>query len=162
VSLELPFSTSEVIPYEWLISAEKIFKSKIIGFVEFTTIIDLEFDVVQQQVKCTEKSTDPSIVLKRVKIFMTPGSHCAMLQGRMAKGIIIEKITLIKTATVNEKREIIESLEYSHCVIDTFAIYGNEAAFSFQYISCSYSYTEFKADGVRVGNATGKIGLSSR
>ena len=88
--------------YDWYISADQIFKSDIEGFEDFARIFKMEFNVARFSRFKESRSFGSATTKQDVKIYMGSGVHCAMIQGRLAKGVTIPKITIKKTATIME------------------------------------------------------------
>jgi hypothetical protein len=70
----------------------------------------------------------------------------------MAKNIIIPKIIVKKISSLMGNIEILETKEFSQCVIQSFSIRGEIVSFSFRYLSYSDSYVDFGEDGAKQGN----------
>jgi hypothetical protein len=143
--------------YDWYISADQIFGSDIEGFEDFARIFKMEFNVAKFSKFNGSRSFDSAMIKQDVKIYMGSGAHCAMIQGRLAKKVVIPKITVKKTTTLMGKIETLETQEFSQCVIMSFSVIGDVVSFSFQYFSCSYTYTEFKEDGSQSGTAVAEV-----
>jgi hypothetical protein len=163
------FFTKDILPkeisdkesaYLWYISADKIFKSNAEGFNDFARIFGIEFYVSRFSLFDGSKSSDSAVAAHDVKIYMEPGIHCAMIQGRLAKGIVIPKITVKKTTFLMGKNETLESKEFSQCVIQSFSSVGDVISFSFRYSSYSDTYTDFDENGTNKGTAATKIDLA--
>jgi hypothetical protein len=146
--------------YDWYISADKIFKSSIEGFKDFSKILGMEFHVSRFSLFDGAKSSDSAVVAKDVNVYMESGVHCAMIQGRLAKGIVIPKITIKKTTFLVGKIEILETKEFSQAVIQSFSIAGDVVSFSFRYSSYSDTYTDFDEKGINKGTAATKVDLA--
>ncbi|MCR5224694.1 MAG: hypothetical protein K6C34_01295 [Alphaproteobacteria bacterium] len=176
--------SNEISPFDWFISADKIFASNVEGFKDYSKFYEMEFRVarsslfdfnrrkdnsdVDWELRMEKdgwfnktKVSDSAIVADDVKIYMAPGRHCAMLQGRMAKGVVIPKITIKKTQYISGEIAVLETKEFLKCVIQSFERKGELVTFTFRYITFSDSYTDFKEDGTKLGNAAAKIDLSS-
>ena len=176
--------SDEISPFDWYISADKIFASNVKGFEDYCKFYDLEFRIarasqfdfsrrkddsnVDWELSMEKegwfnkaKVTDSAVVAEDVKIHMGPGRHCAMLQGRMAKGVVIPKITLKKTQYISGEIAVLETKEFLKCVVQSFERKGELVTFSFRYVTISDSYTDYKEDGTKLGNAAAKIDLSS-
>jgi hypothetical protein len=145
--------------YDLFISADKIFKSSITGLEDFLKIFNMEFGVSRFSLFDGAKSSDTMVLAQDVKIHMNSGSHCAMIQGRLAKGIAIPKITVKKVTLLMEKIECLETIEFSQSVVQSFSIVERGVLFSFRYSSYSYSYKDFKEDGTLRGSAAVAIDL---
>ncbi|MDR0632166.1 MAG: hypothetical protein LBF54_02945 [Holosporaceae bacterium] len=143
--------------YDWWISADQIFKSDVEGLEDFARIFKMEFNVEKISKFKGSRSFDSTMAKQSVKIYMGSGVHCAMIQGRLAKGVVIPKITIKKTTTIMGKMETLEMQEFSQCVIMSFSVVGDVVSFPFQYFSCSYTYTEFKEDGSQSGTAVAEV-----
>ena len=152
--------SDEISPFDWYISADKIFACNVKGFEQYCKFYDLEFRIVRSSLFDKVKVADSAVMAEDVKIHMGPGRHCAMLQGRMAKGVVIPKITLKKTQYISGEIEVLETKEFSQCVIQSFERKGELVTFAFRYTSFSDSYTDFKEDGTKLGNAATKIDLA--
>lgn len=147
--------------FNWLISADKIFSSNIENFQDYSKFLGLEFRINRFSLFDKVKVTDSAVNASDVKIYITPGRHCAMLQGRMSKGVVIPKITLKKTKSIEGKLEVLESKEFSKCTIQSFERLGEIVIFSFRYTSYSDTYTDFKDNGVKIGTAATNVDLAS-
>jgi hypothetical protein len=145
--------------YDLFISADKIFKSNAVGLEDFFRIFSMEFCVSRFSLFDGAKSSDSMVLAHDVKICVASGSHCAMIQGRLAKGVAIPKI-IIKKVMVLEKIECLEAVEFSQCVVQSFSIIERGALFSFRYSSYSYSYKDFKEDGTLRGSAAVAVDLA--
>jgi hypothetical protein len=145
--------------YDLFISADKIFQSNVAGLEDFFKIFSMEFCVSRFSLFDGAKSSDAMVLAQDVKIHMSSGSHCAMIQGRLAKGVAIPKI-IVKKVTLLEKIECLETIEFSQCVAQSFSIVERGVLFSFRYSSYSYSYKDFKEDGTLRGSAAVAIDLA--
>jgi hypothetical protein len=146
--------------YDLFISADKIFKSDVAGLEDFFKIFSMEFCVSRFSLFDGAKSSDAMVLAHDVKIHMNSGSHCAMIQGRLAKGVAIPKIIIKKATLLMEKIEYLETIEFSQCVVQSFSIVERGVLFSFRYSSYSYSYKDFKEDGTLRGSAAVAIDLA--
>jgi hypothetical protein len=146
--------------YDWYISADGIFGGNVNGFENFSKIFGIEFYISRFSLFDGKKSPDSAVSARDVKVYMGSGVHCAMIQGRLAKGIVIPKITVKKTAFLMEKIETLETKEFSQCVVQSFSISGDAVSFSFRYASYSDSYSSFDEKGVNKGKAAAKIDLA--
>jgi hypothetical protein len=146
--------------YNWYISADKIFGSDVEELEDFSKIFGIEFHISRFSLFDGAKSSDSAVSARDVKIYMGSGIHCAMIQGRLAKGIVISKITIKKATSLKGKFEILETKEFSQCVIQSFSIVGDTISFSFRYSSYSDSYSSFDLDGTSKGKAATKIDLA--
>jgi hypothetical protein len=165
--LKNPFFTKDISPeenlessYSWYISADKIFKSNIPGFTDFSRIFGIEFQISRFSLFDGSKSSDTAVAAKDVKIYMKSGTHCAMIQGRLSKGVVIPKITIKKNAVLIGKTETLETKEFSQCVIQLFSVVGDVVSFSFRYSSYSDTYTDFDDAGTNKGTAATQIDLA--
>jgi hypothetical protein len=163
------FFTKDILPeeisdkesaYRWYISADKIFKSGVEEFNDFARIFGIEFLVSRFSLFDGSSSSDSAVAARDVKVYMKSGVHCAMIQGRLAKGIVIPKITIKKTTLLMGKIETLELKEFSQCVIQSFSIVGDMVSFSFRYSSYSDTYTDFDEKGINKGTAATKIDLA--
>jgi hypothetical protein len=145
--------------YNWYISADQIFRSNTEGLEKFSKFFGMEFRISRFSLFDGEKSFDSAVSAKNVKIYMGAGGHCAMIQGRLTKGIVIPKIIIKKTAVLMGKTEILETKEFSKCVIQSFLLIGEVVSFSFRYSSYADSYTDFNEDGTVRGTTASKIDL---
>ncbi|MDR0556000.1 MAG: hypothetical protein LBG20_03270 [Holosporaceae bacterium] len=141
--------------YNWYISADNIFKGKVKGLEDFSQIFVAEFNITKSSP--SERSSNPVMVMKGVKIYMPSGIHCAMIQGRLAKSIVIPKIILKRTSVINGKVEIIDEINFLQCIVVLFAIIGDAVSFCFQYASMSYTHTALRPDGNRAGQAMAEL-----
>jgi hypothetical protein len=82
-----------------------------------------------------------------------------MIQGRLAKGIVITKITIKKALFIMGKIETVQVMEFSNCVIQSYQQKGDIILFTFRYSSYSDSHTEFK-DGTKGGTAATQVDLA--
>ena len=146
--------------YNWYISADKIFKSRVKGLEEFSNFFGMEFNVSRFSVFDRKKSFDTAVLAENIKIYMSAGGHCAMIQGHLTKSIVIPKITIKKTTVLTGKIEILETKEFLKCVIQSFSLTGDIVFFSFSYSSYSDFYTDFNKDGTTRGTAGVKIDLT--
>ncbi|MDR1333610.1 MAG: hypothetical protein LBJ71_00115 [Holosporaceae bacterium] len=169
IKLENPFFAKNLLAegvsnkessYNWYVSADKIFKSNVEGFTDFARILWIEFHVSRFSLFDGTKSSDTAVAAKDVKVYMISGPHCAMIQGRLAKGVVIPKITINKTAVLMGKIEIFEKKEFSQCVIQSFSVAGDVVSFSFRYSSYSDTYTDFDETGTNKGTAATQIDLA--
>jgi hypothetical protein len=154
-------NVNELSNYLWIVSADAVFKSNIEGFKDYAKILGMEFNVLRISSFDGAKTADSAVAACDIKIYIHSGAHCAMLQGRMAKGIIIPKITIKKVAMLSEKFEELEKKEFSKCVIQSFYRVGELVIFTFRYSSYSDSYTEIEKDGTKSGTAAIKVDLVS-
>ncbi|GHT97868.1 hypothetical protein FACS1894126_2690 [Alphaproteobacteria bacterium] len=145
----------------WLISADKIFSSEIEGLKEFARFWDIDFAVTRFSLFDGAKSSDSAVCAKDVKIYMPPGRSCAMLQGYLANGKEISKITIKKVKPISGKFEALEEKEFSKCIVQSFERRGDMAAFGFRYSSYSDSYTDFKEDNSKLGTSATKVDLAT-
>ncbi len=149
--------------FMWLISADKIFSSKIQEtkdkkeYTNFAQIYHIEYEIYKSFLYNQTKTAESSVYAKEVHIYMPPGSHCAMLEGRMAKSIIIPQITIHKVRNINGKLSALEKKEFKQCVINSFGLRDSIIGFSFRYTSLNDSYTKFNLDGSQGGNAAVQI-----
>lgn len=147
--------------YIWLISADKIFESNIKGFETYSKFLGVKYRISKFSLFDKTKISDSAVTAEDVEIYITPGKHCAMLQGRLAKCTVIPKITLKKVQNISEKLEVLEEKVFSQCVIQSFQESLEIVTFSFRYASYSDSYTDYKEDGVRNGTAAIKIDFTN-
>jgi hypothetical protein len=84
-----------------------------------------------------------------------------MIQGNMANGKEIAKISLKKVLSISAKVEPLEEKEFSKCIIQSFERKGEIAAFTFRYNSYSDSYQDFKKDGMKLGKSATKVDLTT-
>lgn len=147
----------EISPFDWYISADQIFASNVEGFENYSKIFSLEYRISRSAVFDKVKVADSAVMAEDVKIYMGPGRHCAMIQGRMAKGVVIPKITVKKTQYISEELAVLETKEFSKCVIQSFERKGELVTFAFRYASYSDSYIDYKDDGTKGGNAATQI-----
>ncbi|MBO7454730.1 MAG: hypothetical protein K5766_02945 [Alphaproteobacteria bacterium] len=139
--------------YKWLISADKIFSSKIEKFTDFAELYHIEYMIYKSFLYDQTKTAESSVYAKEVHIYMSPGIHCAMLQGRMAKSVIIPKITINKVKHIEGKLSILEKKEFKQCMINAFGLRDDTIGFSFRYTSLNDSYNKFNPDNTSAGNA---------
>ncbi|MDR1561392.1 MAG: hypothetical protein LBS23_03495 [Holosporaceae bacterium] len=150
---------NELPPYMWFISADSIFKSNVTEFKDYARIFGIEFCISRFSLFDGSKSSDSAVTAEDVKVYISSGIHSPMIQGRMAKGVIIPKITIKKVASLSGKLETLENKEFSKCVIQSFSRIGEQIAFTFRYSSYSDSYTDIQVDGTKGGTAATKIDL---
>jgi hypothetical protein len=158
-SVREPLNESSSI-YDWYISADKIFGGGPDGLEDFARIFGIDLHISRFSLFDGAKSSDSAVAARDVKIYMGSGTHCAMIQGRLAKGVVIATITVKKTAILMGKLEILETKEFSQCVIQSFSIVGDTVCFSFRYSSYSDTYAQFGEDGTSKGTAATKIDLA--
>ena len=115
--------------YKWLISADKIFSSKIEKFTDFAELYHIEYMIYKSFLYDQTKTAESSVYAKEVHIYMSPGIHCAMLQGRMAKSVIIPKITINKVKHIEGKLSILEKKEFKQCMINAFGLRDDTIGF---------------------------------
>lgn len=151
--------------FMWLISADKIFSSKIQEtkdkkeYTNFAQFYHIEYMIYKSFLFDQTKTAESSVFAKEVHIYMPPGSHCAMLEGRMAKSVIIPKIVIHKVDNINGKLFALEKKEFNQCIINAFGLKDSMIGFSFRYTSLSDSYAKFKPDGSQEGSAAVQIDL---
>ncbi|MDR2723836.1 MAG: hypothetical protein LBB25_01350 [Holosporaceae bacterium] len=148
--------------YDWYITADKIFRSKVTGLENFAKIYGIKFQISKFSLLNGKKSSDSAMALQKVEVFLESGSHCAMIQGRMAKNAMIPKIIIKKISSSMGKIEILEEKEFSSCVIDEFSITGEIVSFSFHYLVCLDSYTDFHIDGTKYGNVANQVNIADK
>ncbi|MDR1983100.1 MAG: hypothetical protein LBQ08_04900 [Holosporaceae bacterium] len=146
--------------YDWYISADQIFSGDTQGFEKFSKFFGMEFQISRFSLLDGNKISDSAVLAQDVKIYIGPGSHCAMIQGRLANGVVIPKIIIKKITSLMKKLEVIETKEFFQCVIQSFALVGENISFTFRYSSYSDSYTDFSEDGTNLGTAATKIDLA--
>ncbi|MDR2157829.1 MAG: hypothetical protein LBO02_00740 [Holosporaceae bacterium] len=146
--------------YEWYISADKIFHSDVDGLEDFAKFFGMEFHISKFSLFDGIKSSDSAVLARDVKIFIGPGSHCAMIQGRLAKGVAIPKIIVKKTAVLIDKIEALETKEFFQCILQSFSTVGETNSFSFRYASYADNYTDFNEEGKKLGTVATKIDLA--
>jgi hypothetical protein len=146
--------------YDWYISADQIFSSDVDGFENFSKFFGMEFQISRFSLLDNSKVSDTAVLARDVKIDIGSGSHCAMIQGRLAKGVVIPKIIIKKVTSLMKKLESIETKEFFQCVIQSFAVIGENILFTFRYSSYSDTYTDFSEDGTNLGTAATKIDLA--
>ncbi|MDR3186946.1 MAG: hypothetical protein LBT63_00740 [Holosporaceae bacterium] len=158
-------TAKESLRHVWLISADSIFKSELKGFEKYAKISGMELFMSRISLFDGEKTSDSAVSAKNTKIYMLSGVHSAIIQGRMAKKVVIPKISMKKLASLSGSLEVIEEKEFSKCIIHSFSqIFSpdrEEIAFTFSCSSFSDSYTEIKKDGVKGGNAAVKIDFAA-
>ena len=106
------------------------------------------------------KTAESSICSKEVHVYMPTGCHCAMLEGRLAKSVIIPQITIVKTLPINRVISELEKKEFKQCVIHAFGVQDDVIGFSFRYRSFADSYTSYDGAGLQSGNAAVQIDLT--
>lgn len=153
-------SRKECSKYMWLISADKIFSSDVDGFQEYSRLHHINYKIYKSFLFEETRTAESSVYAREVYVYMQPGCHCAMLEGRMAKSVVIPQITIQKTVTLNRKISVLEKKEFKQCVIHSFGIQDDEIGFSFRYRSFSDSYTDYKSDGTQKGSAAVQIDLA--
>ncbi len=139
--------------YDWIISADKIFSSEIEGFTDSARIYHINFMIYKSFLFEESKAAESSICAKDVHIYMGSGCHCAMLEGRMAKAVIIPCITVQKISNINKTTTVLEKKEFKQCVIRSFGVQDDVIAFSFRYRTFSDQYNNYNSKGVQTGNA---------
>lgn len=154
---EEKFEEGGVDEYLWIISADKIFKGAYKDFPDYAKINHISYMMYKSFLYNQTKTAESSVFAKEVHIYMPPGSHCAMLEGRMAKSVIIPTITLQKVIVIDKKYTVLEKKEFKQCVINAFGMQDHLIGFSFRYTSLNDSYTEFKIDGTQEGSAAVQI-----
>jgi len=159
-SSQILLDKEETSSFDWIISADKIFSSSMEGFTDFAKFFNMEFHVSRFSLFDGSKSSDSAVSARDVKIYIGSGRHCAMLQGRMAKGVVIPKITIKKVTRLMGEIATLEVKEFEQCLIQSFSVIGKVSAFSFRYSSYSDSYTDFKEDGTKLGTAATQIDLA--
>ena len=145
--------------YHWLISADKIFSSNIKDFTEFSRFFGMEFGIRRSSIYNEGKHGDSYVCGEEVKIYISPGRHCAILQSRLADKAPIKKIIVKKVASLNQEITVLEEKEYQNCSIQSFERKGENVAFTFRYTAFSDSYTDFKKDGTKLGTSATSIDL---
>ena len=147
----------------WLISSDKIFPD------EFTILSDksekvpcsqlyhLEFMIYRSFLYDQTKTAESSVYAREVHVYMPSGIHCAMLESRMAKAVIIPKITIFKSCTINGTLCALEKKEFSNCVINAFGMKDDLVGFSFRYTSLKDFYVQYKSNGTKDGSASADI-----
>ncbi len=149
----------------WLRSADKIFSSKIQEtkdkkeYKNFAPLYHIEYMVYKSFLYDQTKTAESSVYAKEVHVYMPSGVHCAMLEGRMAKSMIIPQITIHKVRRINGVLTTLEKKEFKQCVINSFGLKDSMIGFSFRYTSLNDSYTKFKPDGSQEGSAAVQIDL---
>ena len=143
----------------WLISADKIFSSEIENYTNFAKLYHIEYFIYKSFLYDQTKTAESSVYAREVHINMQSGVHCAMLEGRMAKSVIIPQITIQKVRFLNKKITILEKKEFKQCVINAFGLKDDLIGFSFRYTSISDSYSKFKPNGTQGGSAAAQIDL---
>lgn len=143
--------------YKWLISADNIFSSEIDKFTNFAELYHIEYIIYKSFLYDQTKIAGSSVYATEVHVYMPPGVHCAMLQGRMAKSITIPQITIQKVQSVNGKLSTLEKKEFKQCIINAFGLRDNTIGFSFRYTSLKSSYNKFNPDNTSAGNAVVQI-----
>lgn len=153
------FANEERDKFMWLISADKIFSSKITDYTDFAQLYHIEYMIYKSFLYDQTKTAESSVCAKEVHIYMPSGSHCAMIEGRMAKSVIIPQITINKVCLINGKNVTLEKKEFKQCVINSFGLRDSMIGFSFRYTSLSDSYTKYKLDGSQEGSAAVQVDL---
>lgn len=143
----------------WLISADKIFSSTIENFTNYAKLYHIEYHMYKSFLYDQTQTAENSVYAKEVHVYMPSGVHCAMLEGRMAKSIIIPQITIQKVGFLSKKIAVWEKKEFKKCVINAFGLKDNVIGFSFRYTSISDSYSKFKPNGSQEGSAAAQIDL---
>ncbi len=154
---EEQFDEKGIDEYLWIISADKIFAGYYKEFPDFARINHISYQMYKSFLYNQTKTAESSVFAKEVHIYMPSGSHCAMLEGRMAKSIIIPTITIQKISVKEQKQTVLEKKEFKQCVINAFAMQDHLIGFSFRYTSLNDSYTKFKEDGTQEGSAATQI-----
>lgn len=147
--------------HDWLISADKIFASNIKGFEDYSKFFGLKYRISKFSLFDKTKVSDSAVNAENVEIYIAPGRHCAMLQGRLAKCTIIPKITLKKVQNISGELTVLDEKEFSQCVIQSYQEELEIITFTFKYTSFSDAYTDHKEDGVKLGTAATKIDLAN-
>ncbi|MDR2107359.1 MAG: hypothetical protein LBO73_02475 [Holosporaceae bacterium] len=153
-----PFD-AKPIKYNWYISSDKVFSSKVDGMTDFAPISGIEFCVSRFSLFDGTASSDSAVAAQDVKVYMESGPHCAMIQSFLAKGEIVPSITVKKTVIMPEKIQPLEEKVFSGCVVQSFALQGEAISFSFRYSSYSDTYTALDDTGAVKGTAAVKVDL---
>ena len=146
---------------DWYISVDKIFSSDTEGLENFAKFYGVKFQISKISSQNRNGNLNSAVALQEVKIYIGSGSHCAMIQGRMAKSVMIPKIVIKKVSLLMGKIDILVEMEFSNCVIQSFSIVGEVVFFTFCYMSCYYSYTEFNEDGTERGSVADQVDSSA-
>ena len=149
----------------WLISADKIFPHEFTIFTDKSEkvpcfqLYHLEFMIYKAFLFDQTKTAESSVYAREVHVYMPSGIHCAMLESRMAKAIIIPKITIFKSCTINGDLCALEKKEFNNCVINAFGMKDDLMGFAFRYTSLKDFYIQYKPDGTKEGSASTDIDL---
>ena len=146
--------------YKWLISSDKIFSSKIEKFTNCAEFLYMEFQVARFGTFEGNKFAESIVSANDVKIYMRPGSYCAAIQGKMAAGTVISKITLQKIVSNFSAVVVLEEKTFSSCVIQSFSRIKETVCFSFRYASYSDSYTDYGGDGSKIGTSAVNVDVT--
>lgn len=152
-----PYEYSESDDYTWLISADKIFSGPITAFENFAEIYDLEFVVKEYSIVDGPKFADSLIQACDVIIEMPFGTHCPILQSRLAGRTVIKKLLINRVIKANKQPVPCEELVFEQVTIQSFMLNGKKVKFSFRYNSYSYSCTDLKIDGTKRGTTAVSI-----
>ena len=146
-------------PAEFLISADDIFSSKIKGYEKFAAILHTSNAFSRSVMYNGNKITEATLNAEELKVEMLQGCHCAMLLGRLAKSVVISKITILSTQLIKGKRIELYKKEFSKCVLQTYSEQDDICSFSARFNALNVSYENLKPDGTKQGNAAAKIDL---
>lgn len=144
----------------WLISADKMFSSELAKFKDYAQISNLKFHLKRTCVFEESKLAENSICARDVSVYMSGGTHCAMLIGRMAKSVILKKITIKKVQMLNKELLERETKEFSNCVITSFEECNEGVFFSFRCQSISNTYQDIGKKGEKTGQAAVQLNLT--
>lgn len=147
--------------FSWLISADKIFESKIKDYKDYARFFYMEFEISRFSLFDGKKSSDSAVCAKDVRIYLPPSRFCAVIQGNLASGKEISKIILKKVEMKSGKLEAIEEKEFTKCIIQSFERKEEMASFTFRYTGYSDTYQDFDSDGKKSGKAATKIDLTT-
>ncbi|MDR1362364.1 MAG: hypothetical protein LBJ16_04090 [Holosporaceae bacterium] len=156
--VEAPVAPGDVGQF-WLISADKVFSSDIDGYKDFARFLDLDFFVKKVSLFDGAKSSDSIVSAEPVEIRMPVSKSCAMIQGYLANGKEIAKITLKKIVPLGGSLKVAEEKEFSKCLLQSFRRRGEIALFSFRYSAYSDAYTDLEGD--QAGTAATKVDLAT-
>jgi hypothetical protein len=147
--------------FYWLISADKIFASSIDEYAEYAKFYFLEFSVSRFSLFDGAKSSDSAVCSRDVKIYMPPSGACAIIQSNLANGKEVSKIITKKVSSLSGKREALEEMEFTKCIIQSFERRDELVTFTFRYTSYSDSYQDFNSDGTKSGKSAVNVDLTT-
>ncbi|MBE6447382.1 MAG: hypothetical protein E7015_02745 [Alphaproteobacteria bacterium] len=142
---------------EILISADDIFSSELKGYEKYSRIIHVSNAFSRSVIYGGDKIADAMLNAEELQVEMFQGCHCAMLLGRLAKSVVISKITVLYTQLFSEERTEFCKKEFGKCVLQSFLEKDDICTFTAKYSSLNISYTDLKSDGTKRGSAAAQI-----